>query len=678
MLKLKKLWKDLMLDAVFPAVYAVGALRPVRKDKVIFAEYQQEELPETFQEIYSCLDRATDYDLHYHTLLRLKASGPDYMLRCIRLVWDLSNAGYVFVREGMTVTGCLKIRKGTTVTQLWHACGAFKRFGLSTAQYTFGPDLEGHERHPMYRNYSYVTVSSPDVVWAYEEAMGLSGQTGVVLPLGLSRTDAYFRPSFRAKAEKQFYELFPEARGKKVILYAPTFRGAPDRPEAPALPDLAFLSTELGDSYVWVIKQHPSVAERPAIPSAASGFARDLSDDMPISLLMCVSDLCVTDYSSVIFEFSLMNRPMLFYAYDLEDYSDWRGFYYPFEEMTPGPVCRSTQELAERIRQAQDWFDPDQVETFRKTFMSSCDGHATERILKTVFPGDELKKHWTWVSRKQLRDHSLSDVQRRLLEMLKWFHAFCVDHDLTYFAVGGTMLGAVRHGGFIPWDDDLDIGMPRSDYERLSTLMQEECSSGRYRIETIYMEAPDYLVPHAKVFDTWTTLVERKKVPCRRGLYIDILPLDGTGQTYEDSLRHFAGIGLRLDVLAARVCSVRPERSFLKNAAIVAASLVPDFLYRENAQMQAIDRICSQIPYETSEYVADLYGIKRKKEIMKRSVFGTPKLYPFEDMLVYGVEDPEAYLTNLFGDWRKLPPKKEQVTHHDYEFCDLDHSYLAE
>ena len=106
---------------------------------------------------------------------------------------------------------------------------------------------------------------------------------------------------------------------------------------------------------------------------------------MPIDELLCVSDLCISDYSSLVFEYSLFERPMLFYAYDLEDYFDWRGFYYPYEELAPGPVVRTNEEIADYIQNVEQKFDRARVRAFREQFMSACDGYATERILQLVF-----------------------------------------------------------------------------------------------------------------------------------------------------------------------------------------------------------------------------------------------------------------------------------------------------
>ena len=272
----------------------------------------------------------------------------------------------------------------------------------------------------------------------------------------------------------------------------------------------------------------------------------------------------------------------------------------------------------------------------------------------------------------------MTELQNKLLDSLKWLDDFCAVHQLRYFAVGGTMLGAVRHRGFIPWDDDLDVGMPRPDYEKFCRVSPREGSGNRFVVETVFDGRPDYLYPHAKVYDTSTTLIEHKRCEIRRGLFIDVFPIDGVGQTEDEAWRFFQPIARRLDFLATRVCGLRKGRSFLKNAAVAAAGLIPSGLYDNTKKMQEIDLDCRKYKYEESRYAANFYGIKRRREIMLRAYFGEPKPYEFEGMTIMGVEKPDEYLTQLFGDWRRLPPKDQQVTHHDFVRCDLNKSYLTD
>ena len=226
------------------------------------------------------------------------------------------------------------------------------------------------ERYPFNRNYTHVTVSSPEVIWAYEEAMQYSHESGVVKALGSSRTDIFYDKDFISGSYDVLYELFPAAKGKKVILYAPTFRGRVAKAKSPDVLDLNMLYEALGDEYVVIMKHHPLVRKRPEIPEELTGsFAVDFTDDMSIEALLCVSDICISDYSSLIFEYSLFERPMIFLAHDLENFFDWRGFYYDYDELTPGPIVSTNEEIIDYVKNIESNFNKQEVIDFRNKFI---------------------------------------------------------------------------------------------------------------------------------------------------------------------------------------------------------------------------------------------------------------------------------------------------------------------
>ena len=267
---------------------------------------------------------------------------------------------------------------------MWHACGAFKKFGMSTAELIFGDNRKSLERYPNYGNLSYVTVSSPEVIWAYEEAMNLKDTKTQVVATGVSRTDVFYDQHFIEQSKAAVYSVCPAAENKKIILYAPTFRGRVAKAESPDCLDIPAMKRALGDEYVLLIKHHPFVKQPPVVPEDCADFAMDVTKSLEIDQLLCASDVCVSDYSSLIFEYSLFERPMIFFAYDLDDYFDWRGFYYNYDELTPGPVVKETEEIIDYIRHLDTRFDQAQVHAFKEKFMSSCDGHATDRIMALV------------------------------------------------------------------------------------------------------------------------------------------------------------------------------------------------------------------------------------------------------------------------------------------------------
>ena len=285
-----------------------------------------------------------------------------------------------------------QLRQSQRVVQLWHACGAFKKFGMSTAELIFGDNRKSLEKYPNYGNLSYVTVSSPEVIWAYEEAMNLKDTKTQVVATGVSRTDVFYDQHFIAQSKAAVYSVCPAAENKKIILYAPTFRGRVAKAESPDCLDIPAMKRALGDEYVLLIKHHPFVKQPPVVPEDCADFAMDVTKSLEIDQLLCASDVCVSDYSSLIFEYSLFERPMIFFAYDLDDYFDWRGFYYNYDELTPGPVVKETEEIIDYIRHLDARFDQAQVHAFKEKFMSSCDGHATDRIMALVYAETRNKR----------------------------------------------------------------------------------------------------------------------------------------------------------------------------------------------------------------------------------------------------------------------------------------------
>lgn len=262
-------------------------------------------------------------------------------------------------------------------------------------------------------------------------------------------------------------------------------------------------------------------------------------------------------------------------------------------------------------------------------------------------------------------------LKAMLLDMLAWFHGFCLEHELRYYVLGGTMLGAVRHGGFIPWDDDIDIGMPRRDYLRLGKLLKEE-AGGRYLLETPETESPDFFYLSSKLYDTRTTLVEHTRYRIRRGIFLDIFPLDGAGNSREEALALFAPIRRKRELLLTLTAGIRRGRSLPKNLAVCLMHLVPEGLLSKKGLLRSIDKMCRQRDFDDCLWFGNLVGNWMERELMPRSCLGEPTEYPFGSLRVFGPQRYDEYLTNLYGNWRQLPPEEKRKSHHDFLLLDLE------
>ena len=387
----KKIYRFMHLKVQYPKLYkkcCQKASNEVDKKKAVFIvvrneEFSEQAIPDNFRLVYERLRSAEGYRISTHTLRSGFAGHKEYDRRCRAMIRDIADAGLVFISDSSEVIACLPMNKETKVIQLWHACGAFKKFGMSTAELIFGEDRKTLLKYPYHGNYSLVTVSSPEIVWAYEEAMSLKDK-GVVQPVGVSRTDVFYDEEYKRKARERVIKTCPAVGDKKIILYAPTFRGRVAAAKTPVELDVGAFYKKYKDEYVLLIKRHPFTKKAYPIPEEASGFAYDVTNELAIEDLLITADICITDYSSIVFEYSLFLRPMLFLAHDLDEYYDWRGFYYDYMDFVPGPICRNNYELMNELDKISIGFDKTKIEGFRDKYMSACDGRATDRIMEFI------------------------------------------------------------------------------------------------------------------------------------------------------------------------------------------------------------------------------------------------------------------------------------------------------
>ncbi len=385
----QRIKKFCFFKVLIPFKYNIACMKPIEDDKVVFLELHSANLSDSYKLIFNELIRNYKLDIRCHFLLQNTVDKGELYRRQTDLIKDIATAKYIIFNDSYNFTGALKRRKGAHIMNMWHACGAFKKFGFSTADKLFGANLKDLKEYPLHPDYDMVTVSSPEVRWAYIEAMGKDKSPECVKGIGVSRTDIFYDESYIDAARQHIEKLFPAAKEKKIILYAPTFRGHVKNAESPDLLDIRAFEKNLGSDYCLVMNHHPFVKMRPQIPEDMRHFAMDMTGLMSIDELIMVSDICISDYSSLVFEYSLYEKPIIFFAYDLENYDDWRGFYYKFDEFVPGPIFKTNKAIIDHIMHIDERFDKEKVHAFRLKFMSSCDGHATERIMKEFF-GDGL------------------------------------------------------------------------------------------------------------------------------------------------------------------------------------------------------------------------------------------------------------------------------------------------
>ena len=258
-------------------------------------------------------------------------------------------------------------------------------------------------------------------------------------------------------------------------------------------------------------------------------------------------------------------------------------------------------------------------------------------------------------------------LHKRLLAMAKVLHQVCVNNKINYYMLGGTMLGAVRHKGFIPWDDDMDFGMPREDYDRFIRLVEEELP---YPFEVRYykneLNSP---IHYAKLIDGSTTLIEDSYHNYVEGLYIDIFPIDGAGNGSFADYLHARRI-YYYESLITNHCTTREKND-------LARKLFKKYAKAHNLPRlhNRIESLMTQKSFGDSTLVANYLGYWKEKEIMSKEIFGTPKEYAFEDAIFWGASDADAYLRSLYGDYMQLPPEDKRVFKHNFYYLDMETPY---
>lgn len=276
--------------------------------------------------------------------------------------------------------------------------------------------------------------------------------------------------------------------------------------------------------------------------------------------------------------------------------------------------------------------------------------------------------HWQFCStlakiRVTMKEITGEELRRIQVEILDDVVRFCQRHALRYFLAYGTLLGAVRHNGYIPWDDDIDIHMPRPDYEKFIELYNNEQACNRVVSPEIDKR---YRTAFAKVYRKGTIVHEFHFKPDVFGVYIDIFPLDGLkecGQAKKcGEIRRFMHV--KNSVFTSGMPLLRKLR-----LAVTKTILLP---FSINALQRKIKSIATQVNYNECEYVYSSYSRLAAKEKFPREMFDNYRTVVFEGNEYRAPLDYDLYLHTLYGDYMKLPPEDKRVSTHNSQAYYVD------
>lgn len=289
-----------------------------------------------------------------------------------RIPRSLARASTVVLDDFYPLIYPIRLRPDTKLLQVWHAAGAFKQVGHSRAGLPGGPP-KGAETH---RNYTHATVSSEAIRPDYAEAFGITIEK--VLALGVPRSDVFADATEMARLRASARTHLGVSNDDRLVVFAPTFRGNGQLTAyTDETADWGAIAKQLGDGWKVGVRRHPFTAAN-ALPDSVL----DAATGLDMTSVLAAADVLVTDYSSAIFEYALLRRPVVFFVPDLADYNDARSFYRPFERYLIGPAVERPEELAEAIRSAK--VEDSTYDAFLDEFCSALDGNSTERIVREI------------------------------------------------------------------------------------------------------------------------------------------------------------------------------------------------------------------------------------------------------------------------------------------------------
>ncbi|MCC8065702.1 MAG: CDP-glycerol glycerophosphotransferase family protein [Clostridiales bacterium] len=418
MFRIKQWIKMLLQNILLPLLYNFYRRRPVEKGLVLFADAHHTELPFSMRRMYEILrgqETGSLYQVHDSSADVPEANIAD---RCDSEAHNTENSGvctsnsqnsgaencrtsikieqyvtdfdslsfgamakylllfmrryavaeYVFICDYFLPVASCRKRPETKVVQLWHSCGLTKKIAYDT-----GEDIPKGYRGNMFDNYAYLTMSAEVCVPVHERALRLSRDH--IFATGISRTDYYFDEKWNRQCRENFLRRHPEAAGRKIALWAPTFRGNAAMPRLEGLDAVRHVAEKLKDEWYFIIKAHPHIDRLEMVANSP----------IPTEELLPVADVLITDYSSVLFDYLLYRRPVILFAPDLNEYESARGFYIDYQSI-PYPHAGTEEELHAALTDMEKELQTDPTHTDGELRTALADTGEKVRDIQTGIP----------------------------------------------------------------------------------------------------------------------------------------------------------------------------------------------------------------------------------------------------------------------------------------------------
>lgn len=264
-------------------------------------------------------------------------------------------------------------------------------------------------------------------------------------------------------------------------------------------------------------------------------------------------------------------------------------------------------------------------------------------------------------------------IQKKILHILDEVHNICETHEIPYFIIGGTLIGAVRHGGFIPWDDDIDIGMLRRDYEKFLKI-------AHLLPKPLSLQHPGnddtYIFPFAKCYDTSTTLIEKTISSFVRGVWIDIFPLDNCFEVEWAQKAHYLSVRAIKTLISHKTKNYRTDGETKTKIIIRSALTKITRIIPKRVLLSTLDMVLKLKRSTRNGHVGNLLGRWGIKEISRFEVFSDRVKLPFSGKMFYAPKGYDEYLKKIYNNYMSPPPLDKQKPEHINTFFDIDLPYV--
>lgn len=358
--------KNLILTAILACFYPFSLLQKVKSDKISFISLESKTLTHDFKRIHDTLVKSHQYDLEYALFKYTPSlrSQVAYVFACIRQLFIINRSHLVLLDFNNFVVSKFKRKKGVKVLQVWHATGAIKQFGNHV------------KRDYPIKNYDYTIVNSAFFVDTFSKAFNIPKAN--VMVTGIPETDDLFNEQLIDQHCTYLYQKYPQLKDKTIVTYAPTFRGRLATGFEEVEIDLDAVQKALGDAYAVIAKPHPLILK--------SRYANNPNiiylQDEPIKPILAITDILVSDYSAIIYDFMVTQKPIIAYVPDLADYQAKPGIIFDFENDFPGAIVKTDAALVAEIWGA-NWDVSKQDNLYNKVFQYR-DGKSLQRVINLI------------------------------------------------------------------------------------------------------------------------------------------------------------------------------------------------------------------------------------------------------------------------------------------------------